>query len=196
MKKKEESLLKVYFVAPLFAKSKLSDFYQLIAKALRNNGCVVWDDVNKISHKDAQSFTEKQMKEYFNKVRERIQNCDIFVSEGSYTSSSVGYEICYAETHFKPVLILREESFDDSKPGAPFRARASKTFKVTYYNKNNVDKVIKKYISKFKEGFFVKRLPIEFTANQIEKVEKIKQKKQLRSFNASVRYIIDNSELK
>ena len=185
----------VYFVASLMGKEEFGKQYQLIADAFRDLGYEVWDDVNKISFDEAKAFTKEEITKYFSQVQKKIKQADIFVAEESQHSSAIGYEIGFAVGNNKPALVLRLDHL--SPPGAPFRGNPSKLLNYVRYNEKNLKRKIEQFIRKAEKGLFVKRLPIEFTQNQVEYVEyrQISGDKKT-SFNAAVRALIDEVESK
>jgi nucleoside 2-deoxyribosyltransferase len=182
---------RAYFVAVLAERDKYGHYYKKIAQVLRSKGYHVDDDVNKVTYKEALAYSDQKISKYFTKVEKLIRNCDIFIAESTAPSPSVGYEVGLAASQGKPVLILRHESVDHGL-GAPFRANKNKII-VLHYNENNLEKQVNKFLKKAEKGIFVKRLPIEFTQEQADFVEELKKKYNQRSFNSTVRMIIDNA---
>lgn len=183
---------KAYFVAPLFAKEYSGNVFTKISEILKKNKFEVFDDVNKVTAEQARAMTYQEISKYFTRVESLIRQTDVFVTEMTEASASIGYEIGYAIANEKPVLILRHENKTNGSLGAPFRANKNK-ITTLLYNDHNLEEQIKKFLKKADKGIFMKRLPIEFTREQIEFVEKIKKDHNLRSFNAAVRHIIDTS---
>lgn len=182
---------KAYFVAPLFAKDKFNNTFLQIADILKHKGFNVHDDVNKVTSEDAQKMSDQEISKYFTKVETLIRQSDIFVAELTVSSPSVGYEIGYAIANSKPVLILRHEGTQGTL-GAPFRANKNK-ITIFNYNDSNLESQIDKFLTKAEKGIFMKRLPIEFTKEQVDYVEDLKNKLNQRSFNSTVRHIIDKA---
>ncbi len=189
---KEPTKGKVYFVAALIAKNEYGKYWQKIADTFRDLGYEVWDDVNNISADEARQYSKEQITDYFKEVQKRIKDADIFVAEESHSSSSIGYEIGYAMGNNKPCLVLRMDHLSPS--GAPLRGNPSKLLSYVNYNPQNLERRIKQFEKKARKGIFVKRLPIEFTQNQVEYVmyrQTAGPKK--KSFNSAVREIIDKA---
>lgn len=182
---------RVYFVGSLSAKDKYGWAYEKIAMAFRERGYFVWDDVNIVDWNLAQNLNDSEMKQYQTGVLKRIRNCDIFVAEISYPSSSIGYEIGYAVAQSKPILLLRSDDLKN-KPGSAIRGNNSNLLNLLTYNQNNLVNQINKFLKKAQKGIFAKRLPIEFTQGQVDFIEKL-QSINKKSFNATVREIIDNA---
>ncbi len=182
---------RIYFVAVLAKKEIYGEYYKRIVKILEDYGYTVDDDVNHISHKEALAFSESKIGRYFTKVQKLIRNCDIFVAESTAPSPSVGFEVGLAVSYSKPVLILRQDTVEFSL-GAPFRAHKNK-ITVLHYNDKNLKQQIRKFLKKAERGIFIKRLPIEFTQRQLDYIENLKSKYNQRSFNSTVRLIIDKS---
>lgn len=181
----------VYFVAPMIGKEKYGKYYIKIAQILRDRGYEVWDDINKNDPKIAWERDDEEVSKYFSNTLKRIRNCDIFVADDSHPSSAIGYEIGYAVGNSKPVLILRQE--DVPGPGVPFRGNPSKLLNVVQYNEDTLESQMEKFLKKAEKGIFVKRLPIEFTGRQVDYVEYRQNLGIKKSFNATVREIIEEA---
>jgi nucleoside 2-deoxyribosyltransferase len=187
----KENYNKAYFVAPLYAKPRLTDAYKKIAEVLTKNQYEVHDDVNKISPEEAKQMNKEAISRYFRKVEMLIRQCDIFIAELTEPSPSVGYEIGYAVANSKPVLILRSDDATGML-GAPFRANAGKQIKIANYKDlKSLEKEIEKFLHKAESDIFIRRLPIEFTKSQIDYLETTKKKENQRSINSTVRLIIE-----
>ncbi len=192
MSKKKLHSKNAYFVAPLYAKNKMGDIYQEVAAILSDNGFDVHDDVNKVSIEEARNMSDQEIATYFTQVEKLIRQSDIFVAELTEPSPSVGYEIGYAIANSKPVLILRDENAEGIL-GAPFRANSSKLITIVKYNEDNLKHEMEKFIRKAERGIFVKRLPIEFTEEQVNFIDKLQKKYNQRSFNSTIRMVIDKA---
>jgi len=181
---------KVYFVASLAAKDEYAWAFKEIAQVFRNKGYIVWDDVNKVTAEEAQKYNDKEIREYYQTVQKRIKEADIFVAELSKPSSSVGYEIGYAVANDKPSLVLRSDKLK-TEPGAPLRGNPSRHLNIFKYNKYNLTERIESFLKKAERGIFVKRVPVEFTQNQLEHIQKRQKLEKKPSFNSTVRLIIE-----
>lgn len=186
----KENKRKVYFVASLVAKDEYGWAFKEIAKILKAKGYIVSDDVNKVSAQEAREYTDKEIKDYYRSVQQRIKEADIFVAELSKPSSAVGYEIGFAVANDKPSLVLRSDKLK-TEPGAPLRGNPSKHLNIFKYNKYNLEEVIESFLKKAERGILAKKVPIEFTQDQLDHIQ-IRQKQEKRpSFNSTVRLIID-----
>lgn len=180
----------IYFVASLVAKDEFDWAFKEIAKIFRKKGYLVWDDVNNVTADEARGYDDKKIKEYYQSVQKRIKQADIFVAELSKPSSAVGYEIGFAIGNDKPTLILRSDTIK-TQLGAPLRGNPSKLLTIFKYNKYNLEEVIESFLKKAERGIFAKRMPIEFTQEQIDHIQKRQRDDKKTSFNATVRMIID-----
>lgn len=187
---KEENKRKVYFVASLVAKDEYEWAFKEIAQIFRDLGYIVWDDVNKVSADEARSYDNKEIKEYYQSVQKRIKEADIFVAELSKPSSSVGYEIGFAVANDKPSLVLRSDKLK-TEPGAPLRGNPSKHLNIMKYNKYNLKERIQSFLKKAERGIYIKRVPVEFTQDQLDHIQYRQKNEKKSSFNATVRMIID-----
>lgn len=190
MKKNEK---RAYVIASLKGKAEHGAAYETISKILQSNGYEVWDDFNHMSWEETQEKTEEEMKKYYVEVQRKIRKADIFVAEISKASSSVGYEIGYAVANSKPTLLLRHEEAPGGL-GVSFRGNSAKVVTILDYDLENLDRQIEKFLKKVDKGIFVKRLPVDFTQEQVDFIEKIrKNSKEKKSFNAVVRDLIDRN---
>jgi hypothetical protein len=181
----------IYLRASLSGKDKYGQFYKQIAKIFTSLGYTVWDDVNQF---ELDYFSDKEsnyIKKHFVQTQKKIRNCDIFVAEASKPSSAVGYEIGYAMAFDKPVLVLRHDDFADKKMGVPFVGNPSKLMNILSYNDKNLSDKIKRFERRAQKGIFIKRIPIEFTKDQVDYIEYIQNLRYKISFNAAVRKIVD-----
>ena len=189
----KKDIKSAYFVAPLYAKPRLSNIYKKISDVLAKNNYNVFDDVNKVSPDEAKQMSKETISRYFRKVEMLIRQCDVFIAELTEPSPSVGYEIGYAVANSKPILILRNEDATGTL-GAPFRANAGKQIKISEYKDiRSLQLEIEKFLRKSEKDIFIKRLPIEFTKAQVEYLEKVKKQENQRSINSTVRFLIDNA---
>ena len=188
----EKSSKKAYFVAPLFVKEKYKSAYRDIAKIFRKRGYFVWDDVNKVSSEDARKMSRKEITEYFLDVEERIKKADLFIAEGSETSSSIGFEVGLAVAFGKPALILRSEKKLDTL-GAPFRALDSKRIVILRYNEENLESQIDLFLKKINKGVYTKKAVMRFTTVEADYIKYLQMRGGRRSFNAVVREVIEKA---
>lgn len=183
---------KVYFVASLAGKEQYGEFFKEIALFLRSLGYTVWDDVNTVNVDEAHAFDKKRITDYYVSVQKRIKEADIFIAELSHPSSAVGYEIGFAVANDKPVLVLRSDKLK-TVPGAPLRGNPSKLLTIYKYNKYNLHERIESFLKKAEKGIFVKRIPIEFTQEQVDYIQEKQRVNKKSSFNATVRSLINDA---
>ena len=182
----------VYFVAAFGGKEKYGESYQAIAETFRDLGYEVWDAINNIDAEEAKSYTKAQITEYFKDIQRKIRKADLFVAEESVHSSAVGYEIGYAMGLNKPCLVLRRDTL--SLSGAPLRGNPSKLLSYVRYGDKDLKKKIMQFEKKASKGIFVKRLPIEFTQNQVDYVQyRQTSGDRKKSFNSAIREIVDKT---
>lgn len=185
---------KVYFVASLAAKGQYGWAYKEIAKAFRDKGFEVWDDVNNIDEAQAKSLSKQEITKYYTKIQSRIKKADIFVAEASKPSLAVGYEIGVAVMYGKPTLILRSEELQN-EPGAPLRGNNSKLVILLKYGKDNIKNQVNIFLKRVSKGIFTKRLAMQFTEGQVQYVEFRRKEggSPVKTFNGIVREIIDET---
>lgn len=191
MKEKVEKPI-AYFVAPLFAKEEYGYIYKRIAEILKKNNYFVWDDVNKITANEARAMNEQEIRSYFIEAEKRIRRADIFVSELSETSASIGYEVGLAVAYLKPILILRSDKLRNNL-GAPFRAADKTKLFITKYNQKNLETQIERFLRKAQKGIFVKKLLVRFTQGHVNYFNYLQNQLRKRPFTTIIREIVDKA---
>lgn len=192
-KQKSESIIKTaYFTASHRSEDKNGRSYEDIASVLTKLNINTYDKATTITNTDLQKMGKDKLEEYYKESLRQLKSADVFIAEVSTSSSTIGYEIALAIESAKPTLLLRSETIE-SLPGAPLVANPSKLITFSYYNEKTLESKIKTFLRKAEKGIFVKRLPIEFTQAQVEYVQYCQGIGARRSFNATVRQIIDEA---
>lgn len=185
----------IFFVAPISGRDKYGKYYDKITSFFKKKGFDIIDASDDFTLTDLNSFTKDDLRNYYVSYQNTIKEADYFVSESSVSSASVGYEIRFAVANNKPTLVLRRE--DEAQPGPPLSGNPSKLLSYAEYNDKNLEKKLESFLKKAEKGIFVKRLPIEFTHNQVEYVTYRQFSAGVkRSFNAIVREIIEEARAK
>lgn len=99
--------MKIYFNASITGKKEYGENYQKIVDALQEmDHKVVYEHVFKTEINHLASESTKERAEHHKYVSSSLNNADLMVTEVSYPSVSVGYEIGLALDKNKPVLAL------------------------------------------------------------------------------------------
>ena len=109
--------MKIYFTASLTGKKLYEENYKKIVFCLRELDCNVF--TSHIFHKSREQVRNEDKKSrfiYHQLLNKNIKWCDAVVSEVSYPSTSVGYEISLAVKKGKPVIALYFEKEGDYPP--------------------------------------------------------------------------------
>lgn len=193
MSKESAKINSVYFVGSVSSKEKYGDRYKQIEQVFKDLNYEVYAPVNDANLKEIHTNSREEHVKFYKEVQKKIKESDVFVAEISVSSSSIGYEIGFAVAINKPVLLLRSDE-KGTPPGSPLLGNPSKLVTLLEYNSSNLEKKIKSFIRKAEKGIFVKRLPIEFTHNQVEYIE-FRQGRgvERQSFNSAVREIVDQA---
>jgi len=182
-----------YFIASLRGKKKYESQYKLIEDVLVTMGMKFYSPISDLKPGDASEFSDTDYRGFLISGQKKIKEADVFIAEITTSSSNVGYEVGYAVANNKPVLLLKYEMGEDTT-APPFRANPSKLLNLALYNEKSLKKKVEQFLKKAEKGIFVKRLPIEFTRNQVEYIEyKQDQGTKRISFNAAVRNIIEKA---
>lgn len=146
----------------------------------------------KNNHDKLASLSKQQLKHYGLILTQKIKQCDIFVAVIADCALLHGYEMSIAITHKKPIFLVVDLDFKNSD----LAIIANTTELITTASGTNagVVKDFHKFINKAQRGMLVKRVPIEFTETQVDYIE-YKQFSGKKSFNASVREIVDEALL-
>lgn len=190
-----EEKMKVYFIAPISGRDNYSKYHKRIISILEKQGLEVIDPVSDLTKSELEEFSKSEFRDYQARAQNAIKDADFFVAECSVSAATVGYEIGFAIFNSKPTLVLRHEK--EGSLGHPFSGNSSKLLTLADYNEKTLEKKIKSFLRKAEKGIFVKRLPIEFTQNQVDYVEyRQSDTPKRKSFNAAVRQIIDETSEK
>jgi nucleoside 2-deoxyribosyltransferase len=187
----ESSIKSAYFVGSIKGKEEYSKNYRQIVNTLEDMGIEVFTIVDVLNTELLKDYTDKDHKKHLKRALKKIKDADVFIAEVSSSSTTIGYEIGYAVASKKPTLLLRDDSTQESL-GPPMRSNPSKLVQLNTYNLSNLKNEISKFIRKAEKGIFVKRLPIEFTQEQVDFIQKLQiSGPKKKSFNSVVRMIID-----
>lgn len=99
--------MNIYFTASIIGKKHYLSNYQNILKTLESgNHKVQSDHIMKTSSDEIRIESEDARRSFHKKLEKWIINADCVIAEASYPSISVGFEISYALSKGKPVLVL------------------------------------------------------------------------------------------
>jgi len=101
--------MKIYFVASIAGKEKYSENYRCIIENLKALGHKLFENVSPSTVKSVYGLTDEEKIDYYRQVLNWIKNCDVVVTEASYPSLGVGFEISTALEKGKPVIVLYTE---------------------------------------------------------------------------------------
>lgn len=109
--------------------------------------------INISINKRTDKADEKSKKDYYKKVTRSIKTSDFVIAEGSNPSISLGFEISYAITEKKPVLLLvSEESKEETIDDYLLHGATTKYLKIKKYKKtDDINLAIKYFLSDIKD---------------------------------------------
>lgn len=140
--------MKVYFAFSTFHLHKHLNQYRKIVRAIRSLGHDLTIDLiakARENHKNRHFSTIKSEREEFRKEAiERIENADVLIGETSLPSSGVGFQIAYALSRKKPVLLIYSKNFGQRRLSKVIEVVKSPLLRISAY-----DKDIKKVVSEF-----------------------------------------------
>lgn len=140
--------MKIYFTASVTGKDKFTRNYKEIVRHLSALGHqVVADHILKVNSDDLVNQSVEQREKHFQNVKHWLNTCDIVVSEVSYSSTNVGYELSMALDREKPVLALH------TKDHAPILLVGvlSDKFLLGSYELHDLKRILKESLEDLKE---------------------------------------------
>lgn len=100
--------MKIYFLGSITGKEKYLEHYTKIVNVLDSLEYTVIENTLKPTKGFVYTLSDEGKIEYYKTVLKWINDADIMIAEGSYSSMSVGYEISLALEKGKPVIVLYE----------------------------------------------------------------------------------------
>ncbi len=131
--------MKIYFTATISGRKIYKKNFETIVREIKKMGyTVIADHILKTDPKERLKETLEERKRMVGKIESWIKNSDIMVTEVSYPSTNVGYEISKALDEEKPVLALHVEG------KCPFLLLGVKSDKLRMasYNLSNIREVL------------------------------------------------------
>ena len=143
--------MKIYLAGSIAAGRDFEEVLKLVARVLEEIGHVVMTKKNVIGNelKSNPPRTLNDRRRIMKRDKKWIRECDAFIAEVSTYSHGVGYEHAYAESLEKPILLLRHKSLMQNKYSAFLDGSDYKKFMFAFYDENNINKIINKFLSNF-----------------------------------------------
>lgn len=141
--------MKVYFMASITGRPKYDSNYRLVVRALEKNGCIVTSKhIFDTTREYLLNQSQKERVRDHNKLQTMMKKADLVVTEVSYPSTSVGYEIARALEWNKSLLVLHLEGTDSP---TILRGRVSDKFILETYTLYNLESVVKASLDYFQK---------------------------------------------
>jgi len=144
--------MKVYFTASLIGKRYHQASYEKIVELLMHSkhvNQVLQDHILKTSETSVQEESETARRAYHEQLKQWITSSDCVITETSYPSTGVGYEISYALSKRKPVLMLYKNTVT---PPSLFDNYCDDLLICQEYTENNLAEIIDDFLSYVKGG--------------------------------------------
>ncbi len=106
--------MKVYFLGSISGKGQYLKNYQKIVEVLRSLKVEVIENTLEPTRAYVEELSDEKKVEFYKKVLQWINQCDILIAEGSYPSIGIGHEISLAIEKGKPVVVLYEKNVHTS----------------------------------------------------------------------------------
>ena len=140
--------MKIYFTASLTGRKMYLQNYRRIVEELKKfSKDVIYEHILYTDPKKRFKETQEERTAIFRKIENWIKSVDIVVTEISYPSVNVGYEISRAVDEEKPVLVLHVEG---KEPALLLGAKTDK-LRVIGYKLSNLREVIAENLEDLKE---------------------------------------------
>lgn len=136
--------MKVYFTASIVGKRKYLSNYEHIIKCVQKLGhTITADHIIESTPRTISMETEKERREFHDKLITWIRNTDCMIVESTFPSISVGYEISVALRLGKPVLIL----YSEGEPPSLLNAHRDEKVITGHYNQDNVYEILSDFFN-------------------------------------------------
>lgn len=134
--------MKIYFVASIKGRKTYLKNYEAIIDKLNKLGYSVIENILKPEDHYVYNLSNSEKIEFYKKVLKCIDSVDIVVSEVSYPSINVGYEISLALDKGKPVIALYVKG---NEPHL-LQGLVSEKFFTAMYNLDNLKEILEEAI--------------------------------------------------
>jgi len=158
------SMKKVFFSASVYSILEMKDDYLKITTAIKKAKAEItldWlsdllkineiKDQKKISNDVIDKFMDSN--KFFHKHAQAIKKSDFVIAEASSPGLGVGYQIFYAASLKKPILVLYSEEVGDLSMVRSVINFDSDLVEFRKYNDSNLDYIVDQFINKNKKEF-------------------------------------------
>jgi 2'-deoxynucleoside 5'-phosphate N-hydrolase len=185
--------MKIYFSASITEDEKVKGYYKQIISALEGMGHTVLQyGSDHLKPSELLNRSDEQIESAYKMLDKLMKQADLIVTEVSYPSIGVGYEISEAVSQKKPVLALshKEAGF---QPLATLQGNKSKYIEYHQYD-NDIEGILKTFIDKARDIIDTKFILI--ISPEIDKyLEWVSQERRMHKAQI-VREAIENQMLK
>lgn len=142
---------KVYLCGSIAGGRDFESNLVLICDELEDLNCRVLTKGNVVKNQKRlnNDSTLSSRRKIMKRDKKWVRESDLVVQEISQYSHGVGYEHAYAESQNKPILILRHNNFKGQRYSAFLDGTDYKKFMFSFYDENNINSVLKKFINKY-----------------------------------------------
>lgn len=142
--------MKIYFTASIIGKRyHLADYERIVALLKKGDGTVLADHILETSEAKIREESEFDRRKYHEHLKRWITESNCVIAETSYPSTGVGYEISYALSHGKPVLMLYKK---ETTPPSLFEQYSDELLICEAYTAENLPIIIEDFLSYVKGG--------------------------------------------
>lgn len=143
--------MKVYITSNINFEDEIDESVKEIVSSVESHGNGTSLNVKNVEHD--QKVDDKLLNDIYKKSLTAIKNSDFVIAEMSYPSASIGYEISFAISEKKPVLVLYNASkATDVKMEFSLLGNNSKYIRVRKYtDKEDIKSSIKYFVEDIKD---------------------------------------------
>lgn len=144
--------MNIYFTGSITLKDQTQQkWYEKIVKILEGSGHNLNKENVNASKDTITSYTENEIMGTYKQIVKWIDNADVVIAELSRPSSGVGFEISYALNQRKPVLVVYNKELSPDQVSIPIRGNPSRYLTFEKCNNDNIEEVIKRFLSTAKD---------------------------------------------
>lgn len=142
--------MQIYFTASIIGKRYHLPCYERIVAILNDHSeTVISDHILKTSEAKIREESESERRKYHAQLKMWITQSNCIIAETSYPSTGVGYEISYALSHNKPVLMLYTKN---STPPSLFEQYSDELLICEAYTDQSLPIIIEDFLNYVKGG--------------------------------------------
>lgn len=166
----------LYFTASIVGKQDhLARYQKIVSELKKHTTHVTYEHILKTSETDLREETESDRRAFYEQLKLWVTQSNAVIAEVSYPSTSVGFEISYAISHHKPVLLLYEKS---SRPPSLFEEYSDEQLICQAYEERDLPALINDFL-KYVKDTHMTRFTLSLPPRLVAHLEKISRQKNI-----------------